>query len=120
MSYISPCCAFGAVPGVQLAGGLCLSQRNWQRLTVPLEMVAAEIFYYSKEGRCSLTGFGVVEERKGWHWAPVTACRNNNGNVSLGIGVGLHSGIKSHLAHFQLYLQTLTRGSSACSGCLSS
>lgn len=45
----------GQLPSVQLAGGLCHSKRTWQRMTVPLEMVISEKFYYSKEGRCSLT-----------------------------------------------------------------
>lgn len=59
LSYFSPTVEavvlLGQLPGVQLAGGLCHSQRNWQSQTIPLEMVASEKLYYAKEGRCSLT-----------------------------------------------------------------
>lgn len=86
----------GQLPGVHLAGGLCCSQRNWQRLTVPLEMVASGKFYCSKKGGCSLTEILEVW-RKGLALDSsmlLTACRNNSSNVFLGIEVGIHSGIK--------------------------
>lgn len=101
LSYFSPTVEavvlLGQLPGVQLAGGLCHSQRSWQRQTVPLEMVASEKIYYSKEGRCSLTEILELWRKEGLTLGTsmlFTPCRNNSSNVFLGVGVDIHLGIK--------------------------
>lgn len=80
--------------------------QSWQTLTVPLEMVASEKFYCSKEGRCCGEKEGLALGTS----TLVTACRSNNSNANLGIGVGTHSGINQPFSWFSACIYELFQG----------
>lgn len=78
---------------------------GWQRLTVPLEMVVSEIFYCSKKGGVLWQKCWSCGGKEGLALGtstPVTACRNHSSDVFLGVGVGLHSGVKKPFSSFSV------------------